>query len=175
MAQGNCASPASTPDPETRIGRRRLCSRPGSRTRTDFGWCAFSPDRLGLAPASTQSPASTPMTRPACTTTTTAATTPLPAATSALTPSGDPRAKPSRRKRRGCQILEAGGAGYGGAVEGGGSQYCPVQGRGSGHPDHPVPGDPELTPRQNDVVQSNLPAIRKAIGKYMRWYRQQNK
>jgi RHS repeat-associated protein len=39
----------------------------------------------------------------------------------------------------------------------------------------PLPGDPELTPRQNDVVQSNLPAIRKAISKYMRWYRQQSK
>ena len=41
-------------------------------------------------------------------------------------------------KRRGWQMLGAGGAGDCWSVEGGGAQHCPVQGRRPGCPDYPV-------------------------------------
>jgi RHS repeat-associated protein len=39
----------------------------------------------------------------------------------------------------------------------------------------PLEGDPELTPRQAKVIESHLPEIRKAIRRYMQWYRRQAK
>lgn len=36
-------------------------------------------------------------------------------------------------------------------------------------------GDPELTPMQAKAIESCLPEIRKAIQRYMQWYRRQAK
>lgn len=36
----------------------------------------------------------------------------------------------------------------------------------------PLAGDPELTRKQQQVVDDNINAIRDAIGEYMRWYRE---
>ncbi|MEU6642425.1 RHS repeat-associated core domain-containing protein [Saccharomonospora sp. NPDC046836] len=53
--------------------------------------------------------------------------------------------------------------------------HAHVQGGGTetriGQNGHPLEGDPELTRRQREVVENNRNEIRDAIGRYMRWHR----